>query len=156
MSSRRGRIVTVAASILLLGVAVIGVLTRPPASADRAYQLEQRLRCPVCSSVSIAESGSDTAAAMRRTVAEQIATGRSDAQIVGYFRARYGDWVLLDPPARGVTMLVWVLPVAAALLGVAVIAGRRPRPPPELSDTDRARVVAALQRTRSADRGEQL
>lgn len=97
MSSRVVRIGTVAATVLLLAVAVIGLLRGGPAPVDRAYELEQRLRCPVCKSVSIAESGSDTAVAMRQVVTEQIAAGRSDAEIVDYFRARYGDWVLLDP-----------------------------------------------------------
>ena len=103
MSSRVVRIGTLAATVLLLAVAVIGLLRGGPAPVDRAYELEQRLRCPVCKSVSIAESGSDTAVAMRQVVTEQIAAGRSDAEIVDYFRARYGDWVLLDPPARGST-----------------------------------------------------
>lgn len=141
MASRGVRIGTAAAIVLLLTVAAVGLLGRGPEPVDRAYELEQRLRCPVCTSVSIAESGSDTAMAMRQVITEQIAAGRSDAEIVDYFRARYGDWVLLDPPARGSTTLVWLLPAAAALLGVVlVLTRRRPDPAPAPSRSDRTRL----------------
>ena len=157
MSSRVVRIGTLAATVLLLAVAVIGLLRGGPAPVDRAYELEQRLRCPVCKSVSIAESGSDTAVAMRQVVTEQIAAGRSDAEIVDYFRACYGDWVLLDPPARGSTGLVWLLPAAAAPLGVMLLlTRRRPEPAPALSGSDRERVSAAVERIRAAEREDEL
>jgi cytochrome c-type biogenesis protein CcmH len=138
--------------VALLGVTAIGLLLGDRAPGNRAYELQQRLRCPVCTSVSIAESQSDTAVAMRRAVDEQIAAGRSDAQIVDYFRARYGDWVLLDPPARGRTTLLWLLPGGVALIGLVVVAARARRNPPpgaDLSPDDRRRVAAAVDRARS-------
>lgn len=142
----------VAAAVALLAATAVGLLLgERPGGADRADELQQRLRCPVCTSVSIADSPSETAVAMRRAVDEQIAAGRTDAQIVGYFRARYGDWVLIDPPARGRTALVWLLPAAAALLGLAAVlacARRAPPPATDLSPADRARVAAALTRSR--------
>lgn len=143
----------IAAAIVLLVITTIGLLLGGSPTRDRASELQQRLRCPVCTSVSINESLSQTAAAMRRAVAEQVAAGRSDSEIIDYFRARYGDWVLLDPPARGATALLWLLPAAGALAGVAVLVARaHPGPPPaaEISAADVQRVAAELARTRLA------
>ena len=103
MAERRWWAGSLAVAITIIGLLAVTVVTlvsagRPP--TDRVQELAQQLRCPVCKSVSIAESPSDTATAMRQVVAEQVAAGRSDAEIIGYFRARYGDWVWLDPPAR--------------------------------------------------------
>lgn len=143
----------VAVAVALLAVTAIGLLFGRSGESDRGYELQQRLRCPVCTSVSIAESQSDTAVAMRRAVDEQIAAGRSDAQIIDYFRARYGDWVLIDPPARGPTLLLWLLPAAVALAGLAAVLARsrRTQPAIDLSAADRARVDAALARARPAE-----
>lgn len=154
MRSRAVNAGIVAVAVALLAVTTVGLLTGRPGETDRAYELQQRLRCPVCTSVSIAESQSDTAVAMRRAVDEQIAAGRSDAQIIDYFRVRYGNWVLIDPPARGATLLVWLLPAAAALAGLAAVLARARRSPAsvaDLSPADRARVDAALARTRPAE-----
>jgi len=144
----------------LLGVVVAQLLTAPDTAGDRAYQLEQRLRCPVCKSVSIAESPSETATAMRQAVQEQVTAGRSDEEVVDYFRARYGDWVLLDPPARGRTLLLWLLPalgVLGGLVGVAVLAlRRRHQPAPFLSEEQRQQVSHAVADARGKYRREDL
>lgn len=137
------------ASVLLLTfltVTVVGLLTAGPGPRDRVAELEGQLRCPVCKSVSIAESPSETAVAMRRSVAEQVAAGRSDAEILQYFEARYGEWVLLDPPAQGRGVWLLVLPAVVAVGGLALVLTRAGRSPavPELSDDDRDRVAAAL------------
>lgn len=152
---RRGASFALAVTVLaLLAVTVVTLLTatRPP--NDRVQELSERLRCPVCKSVSIAVSPSETAVAMRQVIAEQVAAGRSDEQIIGFFRARYGDWVLLDPPTRGSTLLLWLGPAAAAALGVAVVLARvRPRPDApiqELPEAARSRVQAAVAQARAA------
>lgn len=140
-----------AAAIVLLAVITIGLLLGGSGERDRTSELQQRLRCPVCKSVSIDESQSQTAVAMRAAVAEQVRAGRSDAEVINYFRARYGDWVLLDPPVRGSTALLWLLPAAAAIAGVAILLARARRDSSaatEISAADRRRVAAELARTR--------
>lgn len=133
--------------LLLLTVVVVGLATARPARNDRAQSLEQRLRCPVCKTVSIAESPSETASRMRRIVAAQVAAGRNDQQIITYFENRYGPWVLQDPPAQGRTLLLWVLVAAGAAGGLAVLAVRARvtrRPVAALSEADRRLVSAAV------------
>lgn len=137
----------------LLAVTVVTLLTANRPAPDRVQELSQRLRCPVCKSVSIAESPSETAAAMRRVVAEQVAAGRTDEQIVDHFRARYGEWVLLDPPRRGTTLPLWLAPLAAAAVGAAIVLARTRRPRAldgELPAAARQRVEDAVARARTA------
>ena len=143
--------------VALLAVVVTGLASGGGRPADRAYELEQRLRCPVCKSVSIAESMSDTAVAMRATVEEQIDVGRSDEEIIDYFVARYGQWVLIDPPVRGSTLALWLIPLGAAGIGVLFLAMRRRRPAdaPELSAEDRAQVASAVARLRATAEPEE-
>jgi cytochrome c-type biogenesis protein CcmH len=123
MRSRLGQVGIGAVILGMLTIAVVG-LVRGSGSGDRAYRLEQQLRCPVCESVSIADSPSTTAQAMRADVERQIRAGRTDQKIIDYFRARYGDWVQLDPPTHGITLAVWLLPLAAAAIGIAVVLAR--------------------------------
>lgn len=151
MPERLRRAGVLGAILVLLGVVVIGLLSGSGRPADRAYDLQQRLRCPVCKTVSIAESMSDTAVAMRATVEQQIESGRSDEEIIAYFTDRYGRWVLMDPPARGDTLPLWLIPLGAAAAGVALLLARR-RPgtePADLSDADRERVSEAVARMRA-------
>ncbi|MHA6631409.1 cytochrome c-type biogenesis protein [Pseudonocardia sichuanensis] len=156
--SRRAGSLAVALTILgLLAVTVIALATATRPAPDRAQELAERLRCPVCKSVSIAESPSEMATAMRQVVAEQVAAGRTDREITGFFRARYGDWVLLDPPARGSTLQLWLVPLAAAVLGAAVVLARvrrRHAPATELNDRERNRVEDAVARARAIGTGD--
>lgn len=134
--------------VLLLAVVVVGLGTAPSSPIDRAEALEQRLRCPVCKSVSIGESPSETAGQMRRIVAAQVAAGRSDKEIITYFQSRYGQWVLQDPPARGLTLWLWLL-VALAVAGGGAVLGLKAfgarRPVPLLAETDMEAVSAAVE-----------
>jgi cytochrome c-type biogenesis protein CcmH len=121
---------------LLLVVAVIalvigsGVLSStPPTPAQRASALESAIRCPTCEDLSVAQSTAPTAVAVRSTIASQIAEGRTDQQIEAYLVDRYGTAIVLDPPATGWSLLVWLLPLlgglAAATVLVVVLVRRR-------------------------------
>lgn len=142
------RRLTWVATFALLAVAVVGLFSGSPEPRDRAYELEQRLRCPTCQTVSVADSPSETATAMRTAIDGQVAAGRSDEEILGYFRQRYGAWVLLDPPARGRTLLVWALPGLAVVVAAMVVARflRRSAPVPPLSAEERELVRAESER----------
>ncbi|HET8984119.1 MAG TPA: cytochrome c-type biogenesis protein [Trueperaceae bacterium] len=89
---------------------------------SRVFEIARQLRCPVCVSESVADSNAQLAQQMRQLIQQQLEEGRSEAQIFSYFTNRYGDWIMLDPPKRGIHLVVWVLPVIAGLAGLAVVA----------------------------------
>jgi cytochrome c-type biogenesis protein CcmH len=138
---------------VLATVVLVGVLTGGPQSSDRARDLSEQLRCPVCQGGSVADSPSDTAIAIREQIDEMVADGRTDEEILDHYVARYGRWVLLRPPAAGNTLLIWLLPGLVAAGGAIVVATRR-RPSTairELTPDERAAIDRALTRVRDDD-----
>ena len=121
-----------------------------PASEARARQISTQLRCLVCQNQSIAKSNAPLARDLRQVVRERVAAGDSDAQVMGYVVARYGDWVLLDPPFKLTTMVLWLGPTLLVLLvagGVAVHVrrgGGGVAPQAPLSEDERRRLSALL------------
>src|SRR5262249_39597466 len=81
-----------------------------PVAAARAVKLAEKLRCLVCQNQSIAESNAELAQDLRRQINEQIAAGKTDQQIADYMTARYGDFVLYQPPFKTTTLLLWIGP----------------------------------------------
>ncbi len=99
----------------------------PRAGADtildaRTNAVASRLRCPVCQGESIQDSPAELAGQMKDLVREQLASGRSEAQVYEYFTAKYGQWILLEPKAEGINLLVYWLPVAFLAIGAAGLA----------------------------------
>ncbi|MCU1246094.1 MAG: Cytochrome c heme lyase subunit CcmL [Acidobacteria bacterium] len=87
----------------------------------RSQQLAAQLRCPVCQGLAIADSPSEMAMNMKMQVRELLRRGYTEEQIMAYFEHSYGQFVLLKPKFQGVNSLVWILPVAALLLGVGIV-----------------------------------
>jgi len=124
-----------------------------PALEARARTIGQALRCVVCQNQSIDDSAAEVARDMRRAVRERLAAGDSDDQVFAYMVQRYGDYVLLKPPFKPGTLVLWlgapfVLLVAG---GALLLAARRRRrapvvAPPPLSDEERRRLDALLRR----------
>jgi cytochrome c-type biogenesis protein CcmH len=85
----------------------------------RTREVASTLRCPACEDVSIEDSPADLARDMRRLVREQLAQGKTPAQVRAYFVDRYGQWVLLDPSMSRNTAALWVLPLFAVTAGGA-------------------------------------
>lgn len=81
----------------------------------------KRLQCPVCESVSVADSPSELAVQMRGVIREQLQRGDSSDQVVRYFVERYGESVLVEPPRHGVALLVWLGPVIGLVVGGALL-----------------------------------
>ena len=138
------------AAVLLVPavVIVVGLATAEPREPDRVRSITARLRCPVCQAESVADSPSETAREMTAIVAEQVRGGRSDEEVLGFFRQRYGDWILLDPPVSDRTWPLWALPPAALAVGLVALLRRGPRsrrPPADVGVEGRA-VVAAERR----------
>lgn len=117
-----------------------------PAMEARARAISAELRCVVCQNESIDESRADLARDIRRLVRERLTAGDSDAQARQAVVARYGDFVLLRPPVKPATYLLWFGPAAllvVGLVGVAVwLRRRRPADPPPLTEDERRRLDA--------------
>ncbi|WP_036255346.1 cytochrome c-type biogenesis protein [Methylocapsa acidiphila] len=115
----------------------------------RARALSAELRCMVCQNESIDESHAELARDLRLLVRERLQAGDSDAQIRAFLVQRYGDFILLKPPFKLSTWLLWGGPFLAFLGGAAAIvffARRRPSLPSSvpLSARERARLESLL------------
>ena len=93
-----------------------------PALEARARELSQELRCLVCQNESIDSSSSGLARDLRIIVRERLVAGDSDAEVKSYLVARYGDFVLLKPPVKPTTYLLWYGPAVILLMGAAGVA----------------------------------
>ncbi len=124
-----------------------------PALEARARALSQGLRCPVCRNESIDESHADVARDLRFVLRERLVAGDSDEEAIDFIVARYGEYVLLNPTARGSNLLLWL--AGPAMLGagglIAALYLRRRSsagdPAPEtLSEADARRLAELLDR----------
>ncbi len=89
------------------------------AQEARARGLHKQLRCLVCQNQSIVDSNADLARDLRIIVRERVAAGESDRQVLDFMVARYGDWVLMNPPFKAATLVLWIGP-GLILLGASV------------------------------------
>lgn len=117
------------------------------------YDVASQLRCVVCQNLSVADSPSEMAGQMRAIVRERLAAGQTPAQVRQYFVERYGDWILLAPPRHGFTLLVWLAPLVAVLVGLTVVTvlvrrwtGRRRIAPPTIDAAMSERIRRELER----------
>lgn len=134
--------------LLLLASPALAVLPderlADPALEARARALSRELRCVVCQNESIDESNATIARDLRILLRERLTAGDSDAQATAFLVARYGDFVLLRPPVRADTWLLWFGPFAALIIGAGItIVALRRRPAAvaaPLSTEEQARV----------------
>ncbi|HEY5380447.1 MAG TPA: cytochrome c-type biogenesis protein [Pseudolabrys sp.] len=96
-------------------------IMKDPVLESRARHLSQELRCMVCQNQSIDDSDAPLAHDLRVLVRERLAKGDSDRQVLNFLVTRYGDFVLLKPPLQFDTILLWGLPPAALLAGLAAL-----------------------------------
>ncbi len=105
-----------------------GVQSPPPPSAAYDTALERRvaevssvLRCPVCQGLSIQDSPSELSLQMKDVVRQQLREGKSPEEVKAYFVSKYGEWILLEPKASGMNLLVYIAPLLLLLGGGVVI-----------------------------------
>jgi cytochrome c-type biogenesis protein CcmH len=96
-------------------------LAEDPVVEKRMVKLAENLRCLVCQNESLASSHAELAEDLRKEVREMIKKGMDDKQIKDYLVARYGDFVLYDPPVKRYTILLWFGPFAMLLLGGGIL-----------------------------------
>ena len=136
---RRAIRVGLAAAVLALAAAGVWQASRPAGAMsghERAVALERTLRCPTCQGLSVADSPSPIAAGMRQQVEQKIAAGATPDQVRGYFVNRYSDWILLDPPRRGIGWVVWLVPLLGLLAGLLLVRRTLRRRSPAAEDAE--------------------
>jgi cytochrome c-type biogenesis protein CcmH len=151
------------ALLAVTGAVALAVGSVHPAGAGAARRisaLDSVIKCPSCTDISIAQSSAPDAVTLRHDVAARVRAGESDAEIEAWVEGIYGPGVLLQPPASGVDLLVWVVPLAvtgAAVAGLALLFWRRRSSTPlrAVEDDDAAvdddAIVAAALAARSGD-----
>jgi cytochrome c-type biogenesis protein CcmH len=137
-----------------------GEMLSNPALEARARRLSQELRCLVCQNQSIDDSNAELARDLRRIVRERLAAGDTDAQVLAFVEARYGEFALLRPRLAPHTLLLWLSPLLLlAGTGVFLIRRARSRPQPSaitvapLSSAEQKRLDDLLARDASPRRG---
>ena len=129
-----------------------GEILADPKMEERAREISAELRCLVCQNQSIDDSDAALARDLRMLVRERLKAGDSDTQVRDYLVARYGDFILLKPPFKMETLLLWLTPFAVLLAGAAALLAFTRRRPVEaatvqsLSETEKSRLQALLSR----------
>jgi len=142
---------------LLLGGLVIAALvwaawpSGSQTASERAHELATEIRCPDCEGLSVADSSSSSASAIRHDLRTRVNEGQSDEVIRQAYVDRFGESILLDPQGGGLGIIVWGVPVAALVLGAGglVIAMRRWRREPRMHATSADESLVAT--TRATD-----
>ena len=89
-----------------------------PAMQERYERLTRELRCLVCQNQTIADSNATLAQDLRREVRELMAEGKNDQEIHEFLTARYGDFVLYNPPVKPRTYVLWAAPALLVIIGL--------------------------------------
>lgn len=139
------------AAVATLLVVLLGATFAQSGDLDQqVFEIARQLRCPVCVSESVADSSSRVAIEMREVIQQQLEEGRTEAEVLAFFQDRYGDWILQEPPRRGIHLLVWLLPVIVAVIGAGTLAWFVRRwvasgeEVPDVAEEDLARVREAM------------
>lgn len=147
------RMMILISALLLAPLAVRAVqpdeIMKDPKLEARARALSAELRCMVCQNESIDESNADLARDLRLLVRERLQAGDSDEQIRAFLVRRYGDFILLKPPFKLETWLLWGAPFLVLLMGGCVILFARRRQQSfaaanPLTEAERAKLDAML------------
>ena len=145
----------------LLFAAFVAAKEAPPAAADpvlekRVMALAEELRCLVCQNQTLADSNAPLAEDLRNQLREKMREGRSDAEVVDFLVARYGDFVLYRPPLKATTVLLWFGPLLLVAAGFAVLLRRllrrRSIEVAEMTAADRKRAAELLAGTQGERR----
>lgn len=130
---------------LVFAVAVDEKPLADPALEAQARTLMKEIRCLVCQNQSIEDSNADLARDLRQIVRERIALGDSPDNVKAYLVDRYGDWVLLKPPVKTSTYLLWGSPLLAVFAFVVLLVRRRRKPAAEaLSEAEKQQLQQIL------------
>ncbi|MFM4722996.1 cytochrome c-type biogenesis protein [Aeromonas veronii] len=138
--------VLIASLLLLLGwggqapaMAAIDVYTFDNDNQEQVFrELTRELRCPKCQNQDIADSNAGLAKDLRDKTYQMVRQGKDKDEIVDYMVARYGNFILYNPPLMASTLILWLGPLLVILIGGAVVVMRSRRPPAVKKQLDNA------------------
>ena len=84
---------------------------------NKTREISQNIKCLVCQNQSIDESNSEIAKDLKVLIKNKLKNGVSDDEIYNFLRDRYGDSILLKPPLKTNTILLWFLPFIILVFG---------------------------------------
>ena len=126
-----------------------------PAQEQQFRELIGKLRCLVCQNESLAASQADLAQDLRSEVYRMMRAGQSEDEILSFLVARYGDFVLYDPPLKPSTYVLWfgpfVIIAIAAFFMIRAILNRKPSSDEDISEAERERLQALLASKETGD-----
>jgi cytochrome c-type biogenesis protein CcmH len=133
MTDRTKNTIFGAVVVIALGFIVAGLASGDPAprtDADRVDIIAAAIKCPFCNGESLKESQSSVAAEYRTIIADRVASGLSDEEIIDEFAAKFGDSYILDTSTTSWSIALWIVPILAISVGAGVVtwmyrAGRR-------------------------------
>ena len=148
--------------VLLLGASMAQTVGNepPPDYPPEVFEIAKKLRCPVCRGESAAESNAGVTEEMRRQIAEMLKEGKSEEEIIQYFVDRYTDWILYEPPKKGLGLIVWLAPLIGlgifgwGLYSYTRTTAKREAALDEVSDEEIDRLEAELEQ-RAKDGGRE-
>ncbi|MGL4795275.1 MAG: cytochrome c-type biogenesis protein [Aeromonas jandaei] len=128
--------VLIASLLLLLGwvvqapaMAAIDVYTFDNDNQEQVFrELTRELRCPKCQNQDIADSNAGLAKDLRDKTYQMVRQGKDKDEIVDYMVARYGNFILYNPPLMASTLILWLGPLLVILIGLGVVMMRSRRP----------------------------
>lgn len=121
-----------------------GEMLKDPALEARARELSKDLRCMVCQNQSIDDSDAPLARDIRLLIRERITKGESNDSVRAFLVSRYGDFILLRPPFKPETLLLWLsgpLTLALGAFGIYFAMRRAREPTPALSAAEEERLA---------------
>ncbi|MVG14961.1 cytochrome c-type biogenesis protein [Aeromonas jandaei] len=128
--------VLIASLLLLLGwvvqapaMAAIDVYTFDNDNQEQVFrELTRELRCPKCQNQDIADSNAGLAKDLRDKTYQMVRQGKDKDEIVDYMVARYGNFILYNPPLMASTLILWLGPLLVIVIGLGVVVMRSRRP----------------------------
>jgi cytochrome c-type biogenesis protein CcmH len=123
MRKRRSLLIFLAAAAIISSIWFYTFLISPPRQTldQRVHDVASQLECPVCQGESVADSPATLSQQMRDVIRQQLQSGKSEQEVIQYFVSRYGDNILLSPPWQGLTLLIWLVPIALMFGGILLL-----------------------------------
>jgi len=109
----------------VFAIFAIPVLAQDPQSdvdLDAVNAVARKMNCPTCQSLNLADCRTQTCNQWREQIADLLASGMTQEEVLDWYIARYGEEVLQEPPKHGVGLYVWILPVIGFLAGAGWLA----------------------------------